>query len=78
MKCAICGNETNNKPFILKEMMFGFRDEFEYFQCSACFCLQIKNIPGSLEKYYPKNYYSFSGNTIFKKQTNSESFNLII
>lgn len=67
MKCAICENEANNTKFVLKEMMFGFRDEFEYFQCSACFCLQIKNIPGNLNKYYPANYYSYSSSTILKK-----------
>lgn len=67
MKCAICKNEENNKTFILKEMMFGFRDEFKYFQCSACFCLQIENIPDNLNKYYPGNYYSYSSNTIQKK-----------
>jgi SAM-dependent methyltransferase len=40
--------------------MFGFRDEFEYFQCSKCNCLQISQPPEDLSKYYPKKYYSFS------------------
>lgn len=41
-------------------MMFGSRDEFEYFQCSKCECLQIVDIPKNLGNYYPSNYYSFS------------------
>ncbi len=40
--------------------MYGIRDEFEYFQCSNCECLQVAEIPGTLSKYYPENYYSFS------------------
>ena len=40
-------------------MMFGFRDEFEYFECAECGCLQIKDIPNNLERYYPKNYFAF-------------------
>lgn len=39
-------------------MMFGFRDEFEYFECAECGCLQIKEIPNNLERYYPDNYYA--------------------
>lgn len=62
MNCRICKEDTNLKTFKLKEMMFGLRDEFEYFQCSNCGCLQIKNIPENIEKYYPENYYSFSIN----------------
>jgi 2-polyprenyl-3-methyl-5-hydroxy-6-metoxy-1,4-benzoquinol methylase len=41
-------------------MMFGFRDEFEYFQCSQCNCLQLSNFPENIAKYYPADYYSFS------------------
>jgi 2-polyprenyl-3-methyl-5-hydroxy-6-metoxy-1,4-benzoquinol methylase len=40
-------------------MMLGTRDEFNYFQCSSCECLQIANIPGDMSPYYPDTYYSF-------------------
>ncbi len=40
-------------------MMFGFRDEFEYFECSRCQCVQIVDIPDSMTRYYPDNYHSF-------------------
>ena len=60
MKCKICNNQTGNKIYEVREMMFGFRDKFIYFQCSRCGCLQIEEIPGDMSKYYPSNYYSFS------------------
>lgn len=41
-------------------MMFGFRDEFEYFQCAVCKCLQISAPPADMARYYPGDYYSYS------------------
>ena len=40
--------------------MFGFRDEFTYFECHECGCLQIKEIPKDMARYYPSNYHSLS------------------
>lgn len=59
-KCKICGNKNNNKMFKAKEMMFGYRDIFCYFECSKCGCLQIYEIPIEMSKYYPLEYYSFN------------------
>ena len=39
--------------------MFGFREEFTYFECGHCGCVQIADIPQNISKYYPENYYSF-------------------
>jgi SAM-dependent methyltransferase len=58
--CVICNNSFENKIFEAKEMMFGFRDKFEYFQCSKCGCVQIAMIPLNIGKYYPSQYYSYS------------------
>lgn len=58
-QCNICNNTQNNISFIGREMMFGTRDEFTYFKCSTCGCLQIVDIPYNLDKYYPDNYYSY-------------------
>jgi predicted SAM-dependent methyltransferase len=58
--CGICGTKDNLTPYIVKEMMFGTREPFPYFSCSHCGCLQLKEIPANLAKYYPSNYYSFS------------------
>lgn len=65
-KCKICANEINNKHFTAREMMFGFKDEFEYLECSQCGCLQIIKIPDNILKYYPDNYLSFQGQHLKK------------
>ena len=58
--CRICNNDEHNRQVIAREMMFGFRDEFSYFECNNCNCLQIVAFPDDMSKYYPENYYSFS------------------
>lgn len=60
MECKICNNSKNLKAYKVKEMMFGFRDEFLYFECEKCGCLQIAEIPKNMDKYYPDNYYSYT------------------
>ena len=39
-------------------MLFGLRETFEYLECASCGCLQIKEVPDDLSKYYPEGYYS--------------------
>ena len=58
--CRICNNDKHNTQVIAREMMFGFRDEFSYFKCNICNCLQIAAFPDDMSKYYPENYYSFN------------------
>lgn len=57
--CRICGNGAGNKSYVAREMQFGLGDEFEYFECAGCGCLQIREIPADLAKYYPHDYYSY-------------------
>jgi 2-polyprenyl-3-methyl-5-hydroxy-6-metoxy-1,4-benzoquinol methylase len=59
LECKICGNQFNNKSFRARERMMGLNDEFEYFECADCKCLQIKNIPQNIAHYYSEGYYSF-------------------
>lgn len=59
MNCRICFNRVNNTTYQPREMMFGFRDRFTYFQCSRCGCLQIATIPPNMAKYYPDTYYAY-------------------
>lgn len=40
-------------------MMFGYKDVFQYVQCSQCHCLQITSVPQNISKYYPDKYYSY-------------------
>lgn len=65
--CKICGNDSGNRSHIAREMMFGYRDRFEYIECAVCGCPQIKKVPGDLSKYYPENYY-FLEKRIEKRQ----------
>ena len=41
-------------------MMFGTRDEFQYFECGECGCLQLMDPPADLGRYYPAHYYSLA------------------
>lgn len=59
VSCKICGNTLNNKTHIFKELHLGTEEKFEYFQCSSCRCIQIKDFPEDISKYYPGKYYSF-------------------
>jgi len=60
-QCKICSNSLSNETFVIREMMFGTRENFTYFRCSSCGCLQITEIPEELSRYYPQDgYYSFN------------------
>lgn len=44
----------------MREMMFGSREEFDYFLCDNCRTLQIAQVPDNLAVYYATDaYYSF-------------------
>ncbi len=58
--CGICHNDRDNNVYTAHEMLFGSGESFEYIECASCGCLQIKEIPNNLSKYYPHNYYSYS------------------
>jgi SAM-dependent methyltransferase len=62
--CHICENSTGNKSYLAREMMFGYRDEFEYFECARCGCVQILEFPIDIAKYYPERYYSFQESSL--------------
>jgi len=65
--CGICGSQGNHIQYNVREMMFGSRNQFPYFLCSDCGCLQLEEAPKNLSSHYPSNYYSFSENTQVKK-----------
>ncbi len=67
MRCRICQNEKGNISFELTEMMYGFRDKFDYFQCSTCDCIQIARPPDDMSKYYPGDYYAYKNDNKLKK-----------
>jgi len=58
-KCRICNNETGNETIVAQERQLGLGDKFEYLECSNCKCIQLKEIPSDMERYYPPEYYAF-------------------
>ncbi len=60
MQCRICGSNGEHATYQVQELMLGLRDEHAYFQCRACQCLQIAEVPDNLPDYYPSaDYYSY-------------------
>ncbi len=69
--CKLCTSIVAEKGAItLKEMMYGTKDTFSYFQCADCGCIQIAAVPANLEKYYPVNYYSYTDDNMPPKRKN--------
>lgn len=76
ISCRIC-KTTGDHPFYqFREMMYGTREVFDYFECKDCGCLQILEVPGDLSRFYPSEYYSLvalnddrfrGGNAVLKK-----------
>ncbi|MES2263026.1 MAG: class I SAM-dependent methyltransferase [Pseudomonadota bacterium] len=56
--CRVCAAQGDCAIFPLQEMMYGSREAFDYMQCGACGCLQIRTIPADLARHYPADYYS--------------------
>ena len=62
-QCRICGCNDKFEHFKVEEKMFQTKDEFNYFVCSNCGCLQIEEYPADVSVYYPNDsYYSYQNN----------------
>ena len=58
--CRICGLNEHHPIYQVLERMYGLNEEFLYFQCVQCKCLQIEKFPEDIWRYYPKGYLSFA------------------
>jgi SAM-dependent methyltransferase len=58
--CRVCLSQGQHARYTVREQMFGWGDEFNYFRCADCGCLQIERVPEDLGRFYPRNYYSFN------------------
>jgi hypothetical protein len=70
LRCRICGNSEGNTTIVVREMMFGSRDPFDYLVCAVCGCIQIAEVPKNLSDYYPSDARSYKidpRNSIFTK-----------
>lgn len=59
-ECRLCRNRAGNRFHVVREMMFGTKDNFTYLECGGCGCLQLLDTQVDPQKYYPSTYYSFS------------------
>lgn len=59
-KCGVCGSQGMFQSYLVSEMMYKTGDDFEYFICPECECLQIGSIPDNLSRYYKNDYYSYN------------------
>lgn len=57
--CRICSTIGGHQSYRVRERMFGIEEEFDYFQCHNCGCLQIEHPPADMSRFYPPHYYSF-------------------
>jgi SAM-dependent methyltransferase len=55
--CRLCGGRAAT-AFAAREMTYGTRETFQYFQCRDCDCVQIAQVPADLGRFYPSDYYS--------------------
>jgi SAM-dependent methyltransferase len=59
-KCRLCGSIGPHQILVVREMMYGTQEQFEYYSCAACDTLQIVNVleGEELMRHYPSDYYS--------------------
>jgi SAM-dependent methyltransferase len=59
LTCRLCSSPIG-ETFLLREIMFGIDERFEYGECTGCATLQLLNIPDDMAPHYPDEYYSFA------------------
>jgi SAM-dependent methyltransferase len=59
VSCGICGVLADHRAYDIKEMQFGSREIFRYYECSSCGCLQLANLSRDFHRYYPADYKPF-------------------
>ena len=57
--CPLC-EHGSGRLFTAEERMFGWGDRFHYQECFGCGALSLLDVPASLDRYYPADYYSLS------------------
>ncbi len=67
-RCRICDAADWHDTYLVREMMYGMDEQFTYFQCRECGCLQIGEVPEDLSRYYKSDYYSYNSETILPRK----------
>ena len=60
-ECRLCRATGPHQTIAVREMMFGTREQFQYYSCGACDTLQIVDVPEGeeLARHYGTKYYSY-------------------
>jgi SAM-dependent methyltransferase len=59
--CPICGSRGPARRYVLREMLFGTRQTFEYLHCASCGVLWLAEPPEDLAAFYPPDYHVPAG-----------------
>lgn len=59
-KCRICHISDDYIPISGKDVWSGKKEDFNYFECRNCGCVQLESYPENIADYYTGNYYSFN------------------
>ena len=56
--CPICGASDGLESIVLREMLFGTRESFEYRHCHTCGVLWLREPPDDMSAFYPPSYHA--------------------
>jgi SAM-dependent methyltransferase len=61
-ECRLCGSTGPHRTIAAREMHFGTRELYEYFDCATCETLQLVELldDEELSAQYPSHYYSYN------------------
>ncbi len=54
--CRICGHAEGHRRLVVREMVFGLGESFDYVECAACGSIRIAHVPTDLARFYPPEY----------------------
>lgn len=57
--CGICDDRVKF-AVVASERMLGLGGEFRYDRCVACGCVQLRDVPADMGRYYGDGYYAFT------------------
>jgi len=57
--CKVCGNQTDNRIYQVRERRINKGESFQYIQCKNCGTLALNEKIDNMYDYYTDSYYSF-------------------
>ena len=66
-RCMICGNESENEMFHVKERMINRGGIFRYMKCGQCGALQLVDEIENMSDWYPPNYGAWDISALKKR-----------